>query len=299
MRYDRFVSTYIPYESSVQLPGGPRLAYRDWGGRGRPIVLAHGLASSYRIWDFVAPLLAPRHRVVALDQRAHGRSERPDGSFDLSTYAADLTAFLDALGLERILLVGHSWGGNVAVQFGFEQPRRAAGLVLVDGGFLELSSRPGWTWERAQQELAPPKLAGLRTEELLKRARQGDLASIWSPAVADSLLGHFEQLPDGHVRPWLRREHHMKILRGLWDHRPSQLWEQLRCPVLLVPARRNEPDQRQAERQAAKAAAVDLALRKLKHGQVLWMEDTIHDVPLQRPHDLAHAIDRFTAELTW
>src|SRR6266581_1553482 len=111
-----------PKDSTVQLASGLRLAYRDWGGSGRPIVLVHGLASSYRIWDLVGPSLADRFRVVALDQRAHGRSDRPDDSFEFSTYVADLREFLDLLGLDRAVLVGHSWGGNVVVQFGVDQP---------------------------------------------------------------------------------------------------------------------------------------------------------------------------------
>ena len=286
-----------PRDFSVQLGSGLKLAYRDWGGNGRAIVLIHGLASSYRIWDLVAPRLGQRFRVVALDQRGHGRSDRPDESFEFSTYVGDLHEFLDQLRLTTAVLVGHSWGGNVVVQFGAEEPERASGLVLVDGGFIEISSRPDWTWERTEKELAPPPLDGLTREELLDRARQGDLASVWGLEVAEAMLGHFEQLPDGRVRPWLRREHHMRILRALWEHHPSQLWERLRCPVLLIPARRPNLEGRPAEMLAAKTAAVGLAEKRLKLGRTLWMDDTIHDIPLQRPAELASAIADFATSL--
>ena len=292
---DDLPTTTFPTDNSVQLPSGLRLAYRDWGGEGRPIVLVHGLASSYRIWDFVGPRLSQGLRVVALDQRGHGRSDRPEATFDFGTYVADLREFMESLSLDRPVLVGHSWGGNVVLQFGVDEPAHTAGLVLVDGGFLEISGRPGWTWERARQELAPPQLDGLTRDELLARASQGDLGGIWSPAVADALLGHFEQLSDGRVRPWLRREHHMRILRALWEHHPSQLWSRLRCPVLMVPARRPNAEGRQAEMLAAKEAAVNLAESRLTRGQTLWMEDSIHDIPLQRPAELAAAIAEFAA----
>lgn len=288
----------FPRDLSVQMPSGLRLAYRDWGGAGLPVVLLHGLASSYRIWDLVAPLLASEHHVVALDQRGHGRSDRPDTSFEMATYAADLRGFLASLDLGRVVLVGHSWGGNVALQFTVEEPELVASLVLMDGGFLELSSRPGWTWERAAQELAPPQLDGITNEELMNRVSQGNLARVWSPAVAETVLGHFEELPGGRLRPWLRREHHMRIVRALWDHQPSLLWGQVRCPVLLIPARQPNPTGRQAELQPAKATAVAIAEERLACSQTLWMDDTIHDVPLQRPTELAAAIRAFVSGLT-
>jgi pimeloyl-ACP methyl ester carboxylesterase len=288
-----------PVDGALTLPNGLRMAYRDWGGAGQPILLVHGLASSYTIWNLVAPRLIERHRVVAVDQRGHGRSDRPDaGPFDFGTYVGDLRAFLDGLGLARPVVVGHSWGGNVAVQFGVDQPERTAGLVLVDGGFIEFALREGWTWERTERDLAPPDLSGLTAEALLERSRQGPLAPVWDEAIGQAVLGHFEPLPDGRVRPWLRREHHMQILRALWEHRPSQLWERLRCPVLLVPARQEDPDGQRADFLAARIRAVDLAEQRLAHGRVLWMENTIHDIPLQRPAELAAAIESLAAETT-
>jgi pimeloyl-ACP methyl ester carboxylesterase len=283
-----------PIDTSLVLPRGLKLAYREWGGNGLPIVLVHGLASSYRIWDLVAPRLAVRHRVVALDQRGHGRSDRPDDSFDFATYVADLRGFMDALGLEQAILVGHSWGGNVVVQFGFDHPDRAPGLVLVDGGFIEPSARPGWTWEQAQQQMAPPELDGISREELLERVQSGPLGPVWSPERDEMLLGHFEPLPDGRVRPWLRRAHHMEIVRALWEHRPSQLWAQLQQPVLLIPARLAEIPSERVERQVAREQAVADAVANLPRSELLWMEDTVHDIPVQRPVELADAILRFS-----
>ena len=129
--------------------GSIELAYREWSGDGGPIVLLHGLSSSSRIWDQVAARLAPRWRVVALDQRGHGRSDKPDRGYDFATIVADDRAALAALGAERPLLVGHSWGGNVALQWAVEPGPAPRGLVLVDGGFLDPSRR--MTWAEAER----------------------------------------------------------------------------------------------------------------------------------------------------
>src|SRR5579884_2465458 len=82
-----------------------------------PLLLLHGLASASRIWDLVAPILAQDRRVIALDQRGHGRSEKPDTGYDFATIVADDVAAAAKLGLgERYAVAGHSWGANVALE---------------------------------------------------------------------------------------------------------------------------------------------------------------------------------------
>src|SRR5919201_5850693 len=122
-----------PVDGRVAVPWRGRsieLAYRDWPGDGQPIVLLHGLSSSSRIWDQVAARLAPRWRVVALDQRGHGRSDKPDEGYDFETIVADDRAALAALAAERPVLVGHSWGGNAALQYAVDVAPGPRALVM-------------------------------------------------------------------------------------------------------------------------------------------------------------------------
>src|SRR6266849_9030785 len=94
---------------------GLQLHYRRWSparpvSELPPILLLHGLASAAHIWDLVAPLLAGRGYVVtALDQRGHGESDKPDTGYDFATIIADDTAVVEALGIGRPVVVGHSW----------------------------------------------------------------------------------------------------------------------------------------------------------------------------------------------
>src|SRR5687768_7247630 len=129
MGYERGRDKYLALESGV------RLHCLDWGGAGRPLVLLHGLASSCRIWDFTAPLLAERFRVFALDQRGHGLSDRP-GSYTFAEVTGDLAGLLQGLGLERPVIAGHSWGASVALQFAAKYPEVPAALALIDGAFI-------------------------------------------------------------------------------------------------------------------------------------------------------------------
>jgi pimeloyl-ACP methyl ester carboxylesterase len=269
-----------------------RLHIREWHGPpgASAVVLVHGLSSNARIWDAIAPELATRFRVVALDQRGHGLSDKPEDGYGFDEVMEDLHALVEALEIRRPLLVGHSWGGNVVVQYAATHPDGVAGLVLVDGGFLDLSARPGMTWERIEQELAPPDLTSYTVEDLLQRMRNGNASDYWGPAVEATMRGSFDVGPDGKVRPRLSRANHLKILRALWDQRPSDLYPRVRCDILIVPARRSDPDPRTAEQRAAREAQVARAAQSLPHARVLWMEDTVHDIPLHRPRELAEAI---------
>jgi pimeloyl-ACP methyl ester carboxylesterase len=133
----------------------------------------HGLASNARIWDFVAPRLAPAFRTVAIDQRGHGGSDRPEHGYTFDLVTRDLARAIEALRLTGPVIVGHSWGANVAVAFAAAHAGATAGIALVDGGTFDLSATPGMTWEDAERTMAPPRLAGTPlTKSLMERSRR-------------------------------------------------------------------------------------------------------------------------------
>ncbi|WP_405555738.1 alpha/beta fold hydrolase [Streptomyces sp. NBC_01171] len=131
--------------------GGVRLAYRVWGPpEGPPLVLLPALGEVSGDWDTVAAVLARGRRVYAVDLRGHGHSGWP-GAYSLELMRADVLGFLDALGLDRIDLVGHSMGGIVAYLVASAQPGRVDRLVLEDIGAPY--PRPATTPERPDGEL--------------------------------------------------------------------------------------------------------------------------------------------------
>src|ERR1051326_6767571 len=102
----------------IDLPDG-RFHYISWGAERTELpsmLLLHGITSSAQSWVRVGPALADRYRVYALDMRGHGDSIKPSaGAYSLRQVADDALAFIDALRLERPVLVGHSWGGATAI----------------------------------------------------------------------------------------------------------------------------------------------------------------------------------------
>ena len=262
--------------------------YRNWGGSGQSLVLLHGLASTCHIWDLAAPILARDFHVVALDQRGHGESAKPDHGYQFASVALDLLGFIQEMGLERPIIVGHSWGGDVALEFAVANPSVPAGLCFVDGGMIEPSSRYS-TLDEAREQMAPPVLIGMSVTEFIHRIRNGNQAHVMTPQVEQAILNNFEVLEDDTIRPQLSRENHIRIIEALWDHHPPALYPQLQTPVLIMPARQNSSPAA-VERGQQREANVNAAARAIPRSKVVWLEDSVHDVPLQRPELVASVI---------
>jgi len=114
--------------------GDVEIEYDEAGRGARPLVLVHGFTGSRDDFRDVLDDLAREGRTIAPDQRGHGGSTNTGdaASYTLSRLAADLAGFLDALGIERCDLLGHSMGGMVALRLALAQPERLASLVLMD-----------------------------------------------------------------------------------------------------------------------------------------------------------------------
>jgi pimeloyl-ACP methyl ester carboxylesterase len=124
-----------PKSLRVKGAHGGELHLLEWSTEGVPMVLLHGHGNEAHLWDDFVPTVAPYYRVVAVDQRGHGDSDwDPEARYDIDSMTDDLEAILDALEIERFVLVGFSMGGRVSMSFGGRHPERLAGLVLVDIG---------------------------------------------------------------------------------------------------------------------------------------------------------------------
>jgi len=122
---------------SRQISGahGGSLHLLEWSEQGVPLLLLHGFGNEAHIWDDFAPFVAPAYRTLALDHRGHGDSAwDPEHRYDRDAMVDDVEKVREALGIDRLVVIGHSLGGRIATLFAGRRPERIAGLVLVDIG---------------------------------------------------------------------------------------------------------------------------------------------------------------------
>jgi pimeloyl-ACP methyl ester carboxylesterase len=270
---------------SVRVVAGPSAAAPG-------LVLHHGLASSQRIWDGMLPRLARTFRIVTFDARGHGRSAKPGAGYGFEHTVADALAVIRATRLGRPVIVGHSWGANVALEIAVRARGRVAGTVLVDGGVGSLRAR--MSWAEARDQLAPPPLAGIPFDEFLAGAREMLGSQFpWNENVEALVRSLVRVDRTGSIRPRLSRANHMRILHAMWEQDMRSLYRRLRVPVLAVLARPDPADGAARDFLASKRRGAALAREAASElVRVTWI-DGVHDLPLQHPNVLASRIDRF------
>ena len=131
-----------PRSQRIRLPR-VELHYLGWGEpQNPPIVLVHGGSAHAHWWDHIAIELAQKYRVIALDLRGHGDSSWPaPPSYEIDDYVADLTAFVVALRLPPLVLIGHSLGGLIALAYAARHSATLRALIVVDMGPRSRPSR--------------------------------------------------------------------------------------------------------------------------------------------------------------
>lgn len=249
-------------------PAGP-LFVTDGGKGGIPVVFIHSSAGNTEQWRDQLDRLRATRRAIAYDVRGNGRSGRPtDPSlFRVPALAGDVEAVVDVLGLERIVLVGHSMGASIALEYAARHPDRVAGLVLVDGA----THREG--------DLAPgavrflEALAGLQYPELVEQYWRQILEG-GDPEVAERVLADMRATP---------KETVIGVLRGILDYDHLAAVRAYPGPTFLI-----------------LSPIVDGEAALHHHAELtetVRIENAAHWLHLDQPERFARVLDRFLAEI--
>ncbi len=133
-----------PQYKSVQLYTGVKMNYRVQGNpNGMPVIFIPGYSDSIQTWSLNWQTLPAKWRVYMIDQRGHGDSSKPPSWYAQSNFGADLVAFMDAMGLQKVALVGHSMGSFVAHKVAATYPNRVSHLVLIGSATTAVGHVPG------------------------------------------------------------------------------------------------------------------------------------------------------------
>lgn len=253
---------------------GCQLHFEEYG-QGAPLVLVHGLGSSTRDWEYQIPVLAAHYRVIALDVRGHGRSDKPRERYSIQGFAEDVAALIEHLRLGPVHLVGISMGGMIGFQLGVDHPALLKSLCIVNSGpevkaksprdYLEIAIR--WSLSRLLSLDSIAKALGLR---LFPKPEQAELRrkieQRWPQNDKRAYLASLDA-----IIGWGVRERLARIL----------------CPTLVVTADHDYTPV------AIKAAYV----KELPNARLVVIEDSRHATPLDQPERFNSILLNFIDEV--
>lgn len=209
---------------------GVELAVQDLG-EGPAVVLVAGLFLDHRIWEHqVCALTDAGFRVICIDQRGHGTSDKPLGGYEIPRLAGDLVAVLKALDVEAEALVGHSFSAQVAFNAAVWSPDRVKRLVLVSSNAVSASRTDGFPFGAPASAMLPGLVAGERHDRI--------------PFRSANLLGSFAAPPSDALLDWLLRMTlrtpawaALACYRSLLETDQSAKLARVRMPVLQLNGR--------------------------------------------------------------
>lgn len=209
---------------------GIRLSFREWPGEKGPLICLPSLHGHKGTFDRLAMALSPTYRLIAVDLRGRGDSDKPPEGYGFSYHTRDLLALVDQLAISRFVILGHSFGATVGVYLASIRPGRVQAAVLIDGG-----ADP----KEEVLEAMRPSLRRLGSvygsmDEYLAAMRSIPYYSPWNASLERYLRDDVIALPDGRVQhktsaEAVERDLDIHFYYSMCVHFPT-----LQCPTLFV-----------------------------------------------------------------
>ncbi|MFN3389694.1 MAG: alpha/beta fold hydrolase [Allosphingosinicella sp.] len=255
----------------LTLPNGIEMAWVELGDpQGEPVLLLHGYTDSSRVWTVLAPWL-DKYRLLIPDQRGHGASSAPECCYAIADFTHDAALFLDALGIERAAVVGHSMGSMIAQRLAAEHPERVTRIVLAGSTALAPVKRGDWLWEK----MAALKEPISSNTEFLEEWSYAATPTPVDPVFVRRMDAEVARVP---MQVW------RGVIRDLADVPVGRFAAEVKAPVLILSGGKDVlfPAEHHASLVAAYPSAEARVFQALGHNLVV-----------EQPHELAPVIDRF------
>ena len=249
--------------------------YFDESGAGPPVLLLHGLGSSGRDWDLVAPALSTSYRLLVPDVRGHGRSGKPAGPYSIELFARDIAELCDRRGLSALHVVGLSMGGMIAFQLAVDRPDLARSLVIINSG-PDMVPRTLSMWLALKARVlllrlfGPAYLGRLLARRLFPRPEQTELRRRLQTSIG-------ENDPDAYLR----------ATRGLIGWTVLPRLAEVKCPLLCLAS----------DGDYTPLAAKQAYVRLLSDARLQVLKDSGHAAPMDQPEQVATALTSFFRSL--
>jgi len=212
----QFITKYAEISREVKLP------YVESGAAsGVPVIFLHGITDSWRSFELLLPHLPEWIRAFAVTQRGHGDATRPEDGYSADDFAADVAGFMDTVGLERAVIVGHSMGSFNAQRFAAEYQKRTSALILI-GSFTSCLDNRG---VKEFYEMAIKPLTDPIPPEFAREFQESTVAKPLSEAFLEMVTGESLKVP---ARVW------KAAMEGVVTDDNSDFLRKIKAPTLLI-----------------------------------------------------------------
>ena len=264
-------SSWTSLKKEVRLSNGLRLNYVELGNpEGEPLLLLHGYTDSSRSWSLTAPYLG-HYRLLIPDQRGHGGSDAPECCYGSSQFAYDARLFLDALGIERAAVAGHSLGSMVAISLAADYPGRVSRILLVGSTALVPVKRGDWLYESAAGLTEPLD----PSSQFLREWHPSNQPTPVDPVFAEAVEDEYLKIPLHVWRGVMRELAYVPVGRHAAD---------VKVPVLILSGGKDPLFP--AEHHAS-------LMKAFPHAQEQVFPELGHNLNWERPEAVGSAMDRF------
>ena len=248
--------------------------YYEEQGTGEPLLFIHGLGSSGLDWELQAAAFSPQYRVITLDLRGHGRSDKPAGPYTMSQFAGDAAALLQSLSITSAHVVGLSLGGGVAFQLAIDQPALVRSLTIVNSApemILRTFREKLAIWQRLAivRLMGLPKMAAVLAPRLFPNPEHEPLRRLFA-----------ERFAQNHQPAYLAS------LRALIGWSVTDRLGEITCPTLVITA----------DQDYTPVALKEAYVAKLPNARLAVIPNAHHATPMERPEAFNTVLAEFLAQ---
>ena len=206
-----------------------------WEGKGKQILCIHGLTANSRFWDCLASALSPHHRVIAMDLRGRGLSDKPPTGYSIEHHCKDVLSLIDDLGLKRPVLMGHSLGAFISLVFSAKYPQRVDRLILVDGGGKLTKTQMAKVFAGIKPSLDRLGKTFTSFEYYISQMKQAPYLQPWNSYMETYFHYEVEKVKGG-LRSRVHPKHIEEEAKNLGKVDSRQFYKKVTSPTLILRA---------------------------------------------------------------
>lgn len=260
---------------------GIQIQLAVWEGKGKQILCIHGLTANFRFWDCLASALSRQHRVIAMDLRGRGLSDKPHTGYSIEHHCKDILALMNDRGLEHPVLMGHSLGAFISLVFAAKHPQRVDRLILVDGGGKLSETQMAKVFAGIKPSLDRLGQVFPTFDAYVSLMKQAPFLQPWNSYMEAYFRYEVEEV-EGGLRSRVHPKHIEEETINLKKEDSTQFYSRVTCPTLILRATKG---------MLAKDDLVlpeDVANRMVKeipHAELVELEGVNHYTILFQPNE--------------